>query len=231
MIELCAAHFGAQKPASVTVANRSVDRGQALAARYNGTAIRLQDLPERIADFDIIVTCTASALPIIGLGMIERAVKARSHRPICIVDLAVPRDVEAEVARLDDVYVYTMDELGAVVQSGKESRRAAVIEAEGYIGVAVQSFNRWLAMRDVVPTITRLRERAERMRRDEVALAKKELAAGKNTDEVLELLTQSLMKKLIHDPTVLLRNADGLTDAERVHMTYVVGHFFEPRDR
>ena len=117
MIELCAAHFGAQKPAAITVANRSIERGQALAARYNGTAMRLQDLPEVIADYDIIVSCTASALPIIGLGMIERAVKKRNHRPICIIDLAVPRDVEPEVARLDDVYVYTMDELGAVVQS------------------------------------------------------------------------------------------------------------------
>lgn len=231
MIELCAAHFGAQNPASVTVANRSVDRGQALAARYNGTAIRLQDLPDRIADFDIIVTCTASALPIIGLGMIERAVKARSHRPICIVDLAVPRDVEAEVSRLDDVYVYTMDELGAVVQSGKESRQAAVIEAEGYITLAVEAFNRWLAMRSVVPAIARLRDRAERIRRDEVALARKELSAGRDAGEVLELLTTSLTKKLIHDPTVLLRNAEGLSEAEREHMTYLVSHFFEPRDR
>lgn len=231
MIELCAAHFGAQNPASVTVANRSVDRGQALAARYNGTAIRLQDLPERIADFDIIVTCTASALPIIGLGMIERAVKARSHRPICIVDLAVPRDVEAEVSRLDDVYVYTMDELGAVVQSGKESRQAAVIEAEGIISLSVAAFNRWLTMRSVVPTIARLRDRAERIRCNELVLAKKELAAGKDPNDILDMLTKSLTKKLIHDPTVLLRNAEGLTDAEREHMTYVVGHFFEHRDR
>lgn len=231
MIELCAAHFGAQNPASITVANRSLDRGQALAARHNGTAIRLQDLPERIADFDIIVTCTASALPIIGLGMIERAVKARLHRPICIVDLAVPRDVEEEVAHLDDVYVYTMDELGAVVQSGRESRQAAVIEAEGIIADAVDTFKRWLAMRGVVPTIARLRDRADRIRRDEVAIAKKEIAAGKSVDEVLELLTQSLTKKLIHDPTVLLRNAEGLTNLEREHMTYVIGHFFEHRDR
>ena len=231
MIELCAAHFGAQKPAAITVANRSIERGQALAARYNGTAMRLQDLPEVIADYDIIVSCTASALPIIGLGMIERAVKKRNHRPICIIDLAVPRDVEPEVARLDDVYVYTMDELGAVVQSGKESRQAAVIEAEGIISLSVAAFNRWLMMRSVVPTIARLRDRAERIRCNELALAKKELAAGKDPNDVLDMLSKSLTKKLIHDPTVLLRNAEGLTDAEREHMTYVVGHFFEHRDR
>ena len=229
MIELCAAYFGAQKPAAITVANRSIERGQALAARYNGTAMRLQDLPEVIADYDIIVSCTASALPIIGLGMIERAVKKRNHRPICIIDLAVPRDVEPEVARLDDVYVYTMDELGAVVQSGKESRQAAVIQAESYINKAVEEFNRWLAMRAVVPSISRIRERADFIRRQELDRALKEIAAGKDTAKVLDDLSLSLTHKLIHDPTVLIRNAEGLTDVEREHITNIVGRFYRPR--
>ena len=229
MIELCAAHFGAQKPAAITVANRSIERGQALAARHNGTAMRLQDLPEVIADYDIIVSCTASALPIIGLGMIERAVKKRNHRPICIIDLAVPRDVEPEVARLDDVYVYTMDELGAVVQSGKESRQAAVIQAESYINKAVEEFNRWLAMRAVVPSISRIRERANFIRRQELDRALKEIAAGKDTAKVLDDLSLSLTHKLIHDPTVLIRNAEGLTDVEREHITNIVGRFYRPR--
>lgn len=122
MIELCAAHFAAQDPKSMTVANRSLDRGQALAEQFGGRAMRLADLPARIAEFDIIISCTASALPIIGLGMIERAIKARLHKPIFIVDLAVPRDVEEEVSRLDDVYVYTVDDLGQVVQSGKDRK-------------------------------------------------------------------------------------------------------------
>ena len=229
MIELCAAHFGAQKPAAITVANRSIERGQVLAARHNGTAMRLQDLPEVIADYDIIVSCTASALPIIGLGMIERAVKKRNHRPICIIDLAVPRDVEPEVARLDDVYVYTMDELGAVVQSGKESRQAAVIQAESYINKAVEEFNRWLAMRAVVPSISRIRERADFIRRQELDRALKEIAAGKDTAKVLDDLSLSLTHKLIHDPTVLIRNAEGLTDVEREHITNIVGRFYRPR--
>ena len=229
MIELCAAHFSAQSPKSITVANRSIDRGQNLAARYNGRAIRLQDLPEQIADYDIIVSCTASALPIIGLGMIERAIKERRHRPMCIVDLAVPRDVEAEVSRLDDVYVYSMDELGAVVQSGRESRQAAVIEAESIITMRVQAFEAWLAMRAAVPAISRIRSRAERMRLDLVNMAAHQIEKGADAKEVLDQLTRTLTHKLIHDPTVLLRDAEGLTQQEREHMTTIVGHFYESR--
>ena len=229
MIELCAAHFSAQSPKSITVANRSIDRGQNLAARYNGRAIRLQDLPEQIADYDIIVSCTASALPIIGLGMIERAIKERRHRPMCIVDLAVPRDVEAEVSRLDDVYVYSMDELGAVVQSGRESRQAAVIEAESIITMRVQAFEAWLAMRAAVPAISRIRSRAERMRLDLVNMAAHQIEKGADVKEVLDQLTRTLTHKLIHDPTVLLRDAEGLTQQEREHMTTIVGHFYESR--
>ena len=229
MIELCLAHFSAQTPKSITVANRSIDRGQNLAARFNGKAIRLQDLPEQIANYDIIVSCTASALPIIGLGMIERAIKERRHRPICIVDLAVPRDVEAEVSRLDDVYVYSMDELGAVVQSGRESRQAAVIEAESIITLRVHAFESWLAMRAAVPAISRIRSRAEHMRRELVSLAEHQISRGADVHEVLDQLTKTLTHKLIHDPTVLLRDAEGLTLEERQHMTTIVGHFFESR--
>ncbi len=229
MIELCLAHFSAQTPKSITVANRSIDRGQNLAARFNGKAIRLQDLPEQIANYDIIVSCTASALPIIGLGMIERAIKERRHRPICIVDLAVPRDVEAEVSRLDDVYVYSMDELGAVVQSGRESRQAAVIEAENIITLRVHAFESWLAMRAAVPAISRIRSRAEHMRQELVALAEHQISRGADVHEVLDQLTKTLTHKLIHDPTVLLRDAEGLTLEERQHMTTIVGHFFESR--
>ncbi len=114
MIELCATHFAAQNPKSLTIANRTLERGEALAHRFNGRAIRLADLPEQLRDFDIVVSCTASSLPIIGLGMVERAIKARRHKPMFMVDLAVPRDIEPEVGRLDDVFLYTVDDLGAV---------------------------------------------------------------------------------------------------------------------
>lgn len=123
MIELCAAHFCAHKPKQVTIANRTLERGRVLADQYNGTAIRLDELGEYLAQHDIIVSCTASPLPIIGLGMVERAVKARRHRPMFMVDLAVPRDIEMEVGELDDVFLYTVDDLAQVVESGLESSR------------------------------------------------------------------------------------------------------------
>lgn len=229
MIELCAAHFSAQNPRSITVANRSIDRGQALAARYNGKAMRLQDLPEMIARYDIVVSCTASALPIIGLGMIERAVRERKHRPMCLVDLAVPRDIEPEVSRLDDVYVYSMDELGAVVQSGRESRQAAVIEAEGIITLRVQAFEKWLAMRAAVPIIASIRDRAEHIRGELAHLAESQIRKGEDVHTVIDQLTRTLTHKLIHDPTVLLRDAQGLTQEEREHMTTILSHFYQQR--
>ena len=126
MIELCATHFAAQNPRELVVANRTAERGEKLAERFNGRAIPLSDLPTRMHEFDIIVSCTASTLPIIGLGAVERAVKARRHRPIFMVDLAVPRDIEPEVGKLRDVFLYTVDDLGAIVREGSASRQAAV---------------------------------------------------------------------------------------------------------
>ena len=140
MIELCAAHFSAQHPKSITIANRTLERGQVLARTVHADAIRLADLPDSISQYDIIVSCTASALPIIGLGMIERAINERRHRPMFIVDLAVPRDVEPEIDRLDDVYVYTVDDLGKVVSEGLHSRQAAIAQAETIIGLRVTDF-------------------------------------------------------------------------------------------
>ena len=111
MIELVATHFAAREPKSMALANRTLERGEALAARFGGQAIRLADLPEVLHGYDIVVSCTASSLPIIGLGAVERALKQRRHRPMFMVDLAVPRDIEPEVARLSDVYLYTLDDL------------------------------------------------------------------------------------------------------------------------
>jgi peptide chain release factor 1 len=140
MVELCAAHFSAQKPKRLSVANRTLERGTALAARFGGDALRLDEIGERLAEYDVIVSCTASPLPIIGQGMAERALKARRHRPMVMVDLAVPRDIEPEIARLDDVFLYTLDDLGVIVESGLESREKAVVEAEAIITSRVDGF-------------------------------------------------------------------------------------------
>jgi glutamyl-tRNA reductase len=208
MIELCATHFLAQSPSRITVANRTVERGAALAGRLGGTAIRLDELAENLWRHDIIVSCTASPLPIIGLGLVERALKARRHRPLFMVDLAVPRDIEPEVAELDDVFLYTVDDLAQVVASGMESRQAAVMQAEAIIEAQVGQFAHWLAARDAVPLIRSLRDTFERARRHELEHALKRLAAGERAEQALAQLSHRLMNKFLHAPTQALQQVE-----------------------
>ena len=209
MIELCATHFAARNPKQIVIANRTIDRGRALADRFGATAIRLEDVGERLAEFDIVVSCTASQLPIIGLGLVERAIKARRHRPMFMVDLAVPRDVEVEVGGLDDVCLYTVDDLALVVESGVESRNSAVVDAEAIVAARVDAFLHWLQTRETVPVIRSLRDSAERMRRHEVEHALKLLAKGEDPASVLDQLSQRLTNKFLHAPTQALTQAES----------------------
>jgi glutamyl-tRNA reductase len=209
MIDLCAEHFAAQRPAAITIANRTLERGAALAQRFGGKAIMLADLPDQLADYDIVITCTASQLPIVGLGMVERAVKARKHRPVFMVDLAVPRDVEAEVAELDDVFLYTVDDLAKIVQEGLGNRQLAAVEAETIIETRVENFMHWLRTREAVPTIRALRDQAERMRRHEVEKALKLLARGDDPQRVLEQFSNTLTNKFLHAPSHALNTTTG----------------------
>ena len=209
MIELCAAHFCGEQPRKVTIANRTAARAEALAARFGADVIRLDQVAEVLAGYDIVVSCTGSPLPIIGLGMVERALKARRHRPMVMVDLAVPRDIEAEVAASGDVFLYTVDDLAKVVDSGLESRQAAVIEAEGIIDERVDGFLHWLDSRGTVPTIRALRQHADALRRAELERATRLLARGEDPHKVLEALSQGLTNKLIHAPTRFLNDAEG----------------------
>jgi glutamyl-tRNA reductase len=226
MIELCATHFAAQNPKSLTIANRTMEKGETLARRFNGKAIRLADLPQQLASFDIVISCTASTLPIIGLGLVESAVKARRHKPIFMVDLAVPRDIEAEVARLDDVFLYTVDDLGMVVQSGVENRQAAVAQAEAIIETRVQSFMHWIDSRSVVPLIQDLHESGESMRVAELERARKLLAKGENVDAVLEALSRGLTAKFLHGPQQALHQAQG---DERARLAALLPQLFRTR--
>lgn len=209
MIELCATHFAARQPKQIVIANRTIDRGRALADRFGATAIRLEDVGERLAEFDIVVSCTASQLPIIGLGLVERAIKARRHRPVFMVDLAVPRDVEQEVGELDDVFLYTVDDLALVVESGVESRQLAVVDAEAIVAARVESFLLWLQTRETVPVIRSLRDSAERTRRHEMEHALKLLAKGDDPASVLDQLSHRLTNKFLHAPTQALNLAEG----------------------
>ena len=226
MIELCAAHFAAHNPKSVTIANRTMERGQQLATRYNGEAIRLADLPERLQHFDIVISCTASSLPLIGLGLVERAIKARRHRPVFMVDLAVPRDIEPEVARLDDVFLYTVDDLAQVVQTGIESRQAAVAQAEAIIETRVQSFMHWVGDRAMVPVIRDLHESSEALRLAELERARKLLARGDDPEAVLEALSKGLAAKFLHGPQQALHHAQG---DERARLASLLPQLFRGR--
>lgn len=226
MIELCAAHFAAQNPKSITIANRTMERGESLATRLNGRAIRLADLPEQLSRFDIVVSCTASTLPLIGLGLVERAIKARRHRPIFMADLAVPRDIEPEVARLDDVFLYTVDDLAQVVQTGMESRQAAVAQAEAIIENRVQSFMHWIGDRAMVPVIQDLHEASESLRLAELERARKLLAKGEDIDAVLEALSKGLTAKFLHGPQQALHRAEG---DERARLATLLPQLFRGR--
>jgi glutamyl-tRNA reductase len=216
MIELCATHFAAQKPKQITVANRTLERAQTLARRFNGHAVTLNELPEVLAAQDIIITSTASPLPILGKGLLERVIKARKHRPMFMVDLAVPRDIEAEVAELDDVFLYTVDDLAHVVQDGMDSRQMAVSQAEAIIDTSVESFMHWMESREHVPTIRALRDHADRYRRHELERAARMLARGEDPQEVLEIFSRSLTNKFLHHPSHALNHTTGQDREELV---------------
>ena len=215
MIELAANHFMAKKPKSVTVANRTLERGQSLADRIGADAIMLNELPERLAQYDIVVTCTASTLPIIGKGLLERVVKERRHAPIFIVDLALPRDVEAEAADLDDVFLYSIDDLAVIVKDNLHVRKEAVAEAEKMIAEQTAHFLHWLDGRTVVPTIHAITGHVETLRERELDRARKMLAGGAPAERVLDTLARGLTAKFLHAPLAAL---NGAGDAERTEL-------------
>jgi glutamyl-tRNA reductase len=223
MIELVATHFAAREPKHMALANRTLERGEMLAARFGGEALRLAELPQRLHEFDIVISCTASSLPIIGLGAVERALKARRHRPVFMVDLAVPRDIEPEVAQLSDVYLYTVDDLSTLVQSAGEKRQAAVAQAEAIIDAGVQSFAHWLDQRHAVPLIQALNAQADAWRESEVARARKLLARGNDADAVLEALARALTQKMLHGAYAELNAADH---TQREQMADAVSRLF-----
>jgi glutamyl-tRNA reductase len=223
MIELVATHFAARQPRRLMVVNRTVDRARELASRFGGEAAALTALPELLADYDIVVTSTASPLPIVGLGMVERALKLRKHRPMFMVDLAVPRDIEAEVDALDDVFLYTVDDLGEVVRAGSDARQAKVEQAEAIISASVHEFMHWLDTRRAVPTVRALRDHGERLRRHEMEKAVKALHRGDDPVAVIEALSHGLLNKFLHDPSHALNQSAG---SERDELARLIARLY-----
>ena len=206
-IELTARHLHRQGVRNFTVANRTRERAWELAEQFGGTAIALPDLPEALVSADIVVTSTASPLPLLGKGSAERALKRRRHRPIFMVDIAVPRDVEPEVGELDDVYLYTVDDLREVIEENLRSRNHAAEEAEHIIELQVERFMTWLRSLDSVPAIRRFRDRAAEQRDEVLERAMRRLANGETPEAVLEYLARTLTNRLLHLPTTRLREA------------------------
>ena len=223
MIELCATHFAARRPEAITIANRTLERGERLAADFGATVMRLSELPDRLHQFDIVVSCTASTLPLIGLGAVERALKQRRHRPMFMVDLAVPRDIEPEVKSLDDVFLYSVDDLSTVVQTGQANRQAAVAQAEAIIDAGVQSFLHWMDQRSQVPFIQQLNAQADTWREAELQRAQKRLARGEPVEQVMDALARALTQKMLHGAMAELRSGDH-TSRERAREA--AEHFF-----
>jgi glutamyl-tRNA reductase len=223
MIELCATHFAAKNPKAIAIANRTLERGEKLATQFSGEVMRLADLPQRLHEFDVVISCTASTLPLIGLGAVERALKQRKHRPMFMVDLAVPRDIEPEVKSLEDVYLYTVDDLSDVVQTGQANRQAAVAQAEAIIDAGVQSFEHWMDQRSNVPLIQQLNAQAEDWRSAEVTRARKAIAKGDDVDAVLEALSRGLTQKMMHGAMAELHAGDA---ESRERARHAIEHFF-----
>ncbi len=223
MIELVATHFAARTPQTMAVANRTLERGEKLATHLGAEALRLSELPQRLHEFDAVISCTASSLPLIGLGAVESALKKRRHKPMFMVDLAVPRDIEQEVAQLDDVYLYTVDDLAQLVQSAGEKRQAAVQQAEAIIETGVQSFVHWLGQRHTVPLIQALHAQADDWRSTELQRARKLLARGEAVDVVLEALSKGLTQKMLHGALAELHAADA---EQRAALAHTVSRIF-----
>lgn len=198
MIQLCIAHFAAHSPQGLAIANRTIQRGETLAKSYSGEAFVLSNLPRRLADFDVVVSCTASSLPILGLGMVESALKKRRYKPIFFVDLAVPRDIEPEVAKLSDAFLYTVDDLAGLVEVGVQARRDAVSHAEAIIDHGVQRYLHWKSSREQVPLIRTVKEHVSLLQEAEIAAAQKRLARGNDANDVLRALAHGLSQKLLH---------------------------------
>ncbi|WP_127238760.1 glutamyl-tRNA reductase [Neisseria meningitidis] len=225
MIELVATYFAAKSPRLMTVANRTLARAQELCDKLgvNAEPCLLSDLPAILHDYDVVVSSTASQLPIVGKGMVERALKQRQSMPLFMLDLAVPRDIEAEVGDLNDAYLYTVDDMVNIVQSGKEARQKAAAAAETLVSEKVAEFVRQQQGRQSVPLIRALRDEGEKARKQVLENAMKQLAKGATAEEVLERLSIQLTNKLLHSPTQTLNKA-GEEDKDLVHAVAQIYH-------
>lgn len=204
-IELVAKHLQEQGAGSLVVANRTYERAVLLAQQFNAAAITLAQVPFQLAEADIVISSTASTLPIVGKGMVEQALKRRKHKPMFLVDLAVPRDIEQQVAELEDAYLYTVDDLQSIVEQNMSNRQQAAEQARSIITVGVAEFSQWLTLQGSVDWVRDYRQRCEQVRAELLAKALNQLSAGQDAEKVLTELSTKLSNRLMHSPTKAIR--------------------------
>jgi glutamyl-tRNA reductase len=217
-IELVAKHLKGKDIGRLFIANRDVDRARGLANTFGGYAVPLSELEGTLPEADILITSTASPEPFIRKEQVEAALKARKRKPMFAVDIAVPRDIEPAVAELDDIYLYTIDDLEKVIQDGQSNREAAAVDAERILQDEIRRYLSMERAKQVSPVISSLRNHAQAIRDEVLRDAERRLNKGVDSHEVIEYATASLMKKLLHQPSVRLREAaeaeeDGIIDA------------------
>lgn len=229
-IELAARHLMDAKARRLLVANRTLEHAQQLAHRFGGVALPLSDLDRHLAEADIVISATASREPVLRRASVEAAIRARRRRPMFLLDLAVPRDMEPEVALIEDVFLYTIDDLDQVISENRQARRIAADEAETLIALQVDQFMRWWRGNQRQDTLKLLRSRGETTRDALLHKAREQLAHGRDPTEILDALAYGLTNKLLHAPTAALRQAalDGdaalleaaarIFDADRANM-------------
>jgi len=216
-IELVARHLVSHGLKKIIVANRTVERAQLLAEQFGGEAITLTDMPAHLHRADIVIASTAAPVPVLGKGAVESAIKKRKRRPVFMVDIAVPRDIEQEVSHLEDVYLYTVDDLKSVIEESQRSRQEAALQAEEIIEQQVQHFIRWLRVQRSGEVIRTYREAALHEQQQVLEKAKAMLHHGKSAEEALEFLAHTLTNRLTHTPTVKLRQASEAGDVDELN--------------
>lgn len=216
-IELVARHLREKGVRDIVVANRTLGRARELAEQFHAEAVLLADIPEQLAKADIVISSTASQLPILGKGAVEHALKLRKHKPIFMLDLAVPRDIEEQVGELDDIYLYTVDDLKEIVDEGRKSRESEARKADVIIDAGVDEFYRQLRALNAVSTVKDLRSKAETLRDAEVEKALRALARGDAPETVLTGLARNLTNKLLHSPSSQMRRASAMGRGEVIN--------------
>jgi glutamyl-tRNA reductase len=216
-IELVARHLHGKGIGRMFVANRDIAHAQILAERFAGFALPLSALDGTLPDADILISSTASAEPVVSLEQMTKAVRARRRKPVFAVDLAVPRDLDPAISELDDVYLYTIDDLDKVVIEGQSNREAAVVDATRILDEETRRYLDIERSKEVAPVITALRDHGDALRQEVLRQARRRLDRGADADEVLEYVTASLLKKLLHQPSVRLRDAGAAADVQFIN--------------